>query len=185
MLQLLHKAIEYCNSKICFFIDALDEFHAYDGQDDLNPHEVALHENVSILLETNKCLWEVPSVKLCLASRPGNVFDLAFANTELLDLERLNETDIEIYVNGKLGLWVGVNLAEKLSALLLRKSSGIFLWPKLAVDSVLEGVANDDNPEDMEKRLNELPPGLESMYHHMLQSWTLAISAMLLYCSVI
>lgn len=134
LVQLLHKAIENCNSKICLFIDALDEFHAYDGQDELDSREAALQENVLILLETLKSLWQMPNVKVCLASRPGNVFDLAFANTEVLDLERLNETDIEIYVNGKLGLWVDVKMARRLSASLLVRSSGIFLWAKLAVD---------------------------------------------------
>lgn len=34
---------------------------------------------------------EMPKVKSCVASRPGIVFDLVFANTQLLDLERLNE----------------------------------------------------------------------------------------------
>ena len=166
---MLRRTIQICNSRICFLIDALDEFHGYEGQDQLNPHEAALGESVSHLLKAIEDLWNMPNVKVCVASRPGNVFEVAFGDTKALNLEDLNQEDITTYVEGKLGRFMTTNTARNILRVLLERSQGIFLWIKLAVDSLLEGIANGDGPEDLEGRLDELPVGLDNMYGHMLR----------------
>lgn len=168
LTKLLYEAVRSCNGKVCFFIDALDEFHAYDTPDQLNSHQTALHESMDELLDIIEALWNMPNVKVCVASRPGNIFDSLFGNIHALDLERLNETDIHIYARGQLERRLSVKVARNFTRRLVTMSQGIFLWVKLAVQSILEGARNGDSAEDLEKRLHELPVGLEKMYQHML-----------------
>lgn len=184
--RLLHRAVRACRGKLCFFIDALDEFHGYDGQDHITPYEAALQENTGGLLDVIRSLRNMPEVKNCVASRPGNVFELAFDDTIRMDLEELNAADISLYVHGKLGQVMPVSTSKPFSKTLMQKSQGIFLWTKLAVDCLLNGFANGDEYEVMLSRLDELPPGLDGMYRHMLQNMDhrYADDAMLLFSLV-
>jgi hypothetical protein len=51
---------------------------------------------------------------------------------------------------------------------IVNKASGVFLWVKLAVNSLLEGFTNRDRIWDLQRRLQELPADLESFYKHIL-----------------
>ena len=47
-------------------------------------------------------------------------------------------------------------------------ASGAFLWVKLVVASLLSGLCDGDDIEDLRRRLKELPPDLEDLFQHML-----------------
>ncbi len=73
---------------MCFFIDGLDE---YDG----------IHSDVVQLFQKFSAL---ENIKICLSSRPWNVFQNAFGegrNLKLM-LQDLTREDIQIYVKDKL-----------------------------------------------------------------------------------
>jgi chromatin segregation and condensation protein Rec8/ScpA/Scc1 (kleisin family) len=43
---------------------------------------------------------------------------------------------------------------------------------RLVIYSLLEGLRNFDRPDDMRRRLNELPENLEDLYWHMIDRVT-------------
>ena len=76
--------------RFCFFIDGVDE---YDGED------------YTPIIDALKKLNSLFSVKICLSSRPWNIFAAAFGtniNQRLL-LEDHNGDDIRTYVRNRLG----------------------------------------------------------------------------------
>jgi hypothetical protein len=48
------------------------------------------------------------------------------------------------------------------------RASGVFLWVVLVVRNLVKGLQDYDTLVDLQKRLEELPPDLESLYDHML-----------------
>jgi hypothetical protein len=146
--------------KICLLVDGLDEYAGEHAEIVEVFRNAAKHEHV----------------KLCVSSRPLIVFDRAFKNAPGLMLQNLTFDDIQIYVESRFqnderfqeleleepGL--GPNIARQV----VGKASGVFLWVKLVVHSLLEGIQNFDRGVDLERRLNELPEDLTDLYWHML-----------------
>lgn len=142
--------------KFCFFVDGLDE---YEGE----------HREVNNILND---LATLPNIKLCVSSRPWNVFQNSFGPMQQqLVLEKHTEDDIALYVKETLGEDESFassaiedprlkNLIEKI----IEKAEGVFLWVRLIVSDLLRGSANQDNISDLQQRLRYLPPDLETYY---------------------
>jgi hypothetical protein len=58
--------------------------------------------------------------------------------------------------------------ASKLVTEIVTKADGVFLWVKLVVRSLLEGIGNGDSISELGTRLQELPSDLAKLYAHML-----------------
>jgi hypothetical protein len=147
--------------KVCLFIDGLDE---YDGQ----------HEDIAdYFLEAN----HEPGIKMCLSSRPLVVFEEAFSDFPLLKLQSLTHRDISCYVQDKLASHRSMariskehpEQATRLVTEIVTKADGVFLWVKLVVKSLLQGLRDQNRISDLERRLKHLPADLEALYAHMLQ----------------
>ena len=150
------------DTRFFFVIDGLDEF---DGD----------HcELVSLILDTAKR----PNVKLCVASRPWVVFEDAFQSRPSLLLERLTSNDIHRYIASKFeenNSYARLRRQEPKHAAQLvynvvDKAAGVFLWVNLVVHSLLEGLSYADRMSDLQKRLDALPPDLESLYEKLLHN---------------
>jgi len=145
--------------KLCFFIDGVDEFHSD-------------HEDIATFLKN----MSSPSVKLILSSRPIPVCVDIFENCPSMRLQDLTQRDIRIYVQGKLEShpdiirmvarqpWEVRELVQEV----IEMASGVFLWVKLVVTSLLSGLRNGDRIADLQDRLRALPPDLEDLFKHML-----------------
>lgn len=48
------------------------------------------------------------------------------------------------------------------------KAQGVFLWVKLVVRSLLDGLSNSDRMVDLRARLDLIPADLEALYRHMI-----------------
>ena len=149
--------------RFVFFIDGLDEY----GGD---------HQELVSLLRS---LQDVPYLKLCLASRPHNVFDSAFGSSpsHVLALQDFTGGDIRRYICGELENHPDVlrqhQLTREMSriiAVIAEKASGVFLWVYLVVKSVSRGITNADTPADLLRRVQEMPPDLEPYFESMLDS---------------
>ena len=153
---------------ICLFIDGLDEYIGQRGEE-------SDHEFLADLLKRTATSQRV---KICTSSRPLLVFSRAFEGCPGLMLQNLTHKDIEIYVQHRFNGDTRMRqleteepqLAQKLSMEIVRKASGVFLWVRLVVQSLLHGIGNYDRVSDLELRLRELPEDLEELYLHMLQS---------------
>jgi len=149
-------------AKMCLFIDGLDEF---DGDH-------------SVLIRLCKDLIAVPTVKLCVSSRPWVVFEDAFQHAPSLMLQDLTYPDIMHYVTSHFYGDSGFTLlrerepsyADQLVDNLVAKASGVFLWVRLVVSSLLSGLGHGDRISDLQRRLDFLPPELEELYDKMLSS---------------
>jgi len=147
--------------KFCFFIDGLDE---YDG-------------NHAELINILRRLVSTTQIKLCVSSRPWNVFQEALGHEyeQKISLEDLTKPDIDLYVRETLqGSAHFLSLREidtryeGLVFEITKKADGVFLWVFLIVRSILQGLLNCDRISELEHRVKLLPSKLEEYFLHML-----------------
>lgn len=151
------------NSKICFFMDGLDENSGHP--DDM----IALiHE-----------LKALPNVKICVSSRPWNEFEQEFGRdadgSYKLNMQQFNEGDIRKYVNDSFESNQNYHEHEEKNTLgrilteeIVQSSSGVFLWVFLVVRSFREGLMNGDSIARLRARLVELPKDLEQYFERII-----------------
>jgi hypothetical protein len=160
----LRRAVENVakKAKICLFVDGLDEF---DGShDDL----IALFRDL---------IWS-QNVKLCVSSRPWVSFEDEFKHSPSLMLQDLTYPDIKHYVTSNLQKDSGfaqlrrreVKYAAELVENIITKASGVFLWVHLVIASLIAGMSHGDRVSDLQRRLDFLPPDLETLYEKILDS---------------
>ena len=169
--------------RILFLIDGLDEFGEY-GQDSSPQDELeAFNEcedgsfKTTELIEFLHIFRNVPSVKLCVSSRPWPDFQQEYGG----DLERffalqdLTWSDIRNYLCERLEKnkifqsFVHQNKEYmELIEEIINTAQGVFLWVHLASLSLLSGLTNRDRIEDLRHRLRQLPADLRLLYAHMI-----------------
>lgn len=147
-------------TNFCIFVDGLDE---YDGD----------HEELIKVIN----YLTMFGAKLCVASRPWNVFEDAFGSNAVtkLYLQDLNKKDIQLYVEEKLRKHpnfqrIDSEQAHQIINDIVEKSRGVFLWVRLAVRSLTEGLRNRDNLALLQKRLDAFPSDLDQFFRHMFTS---------------
>jgi hypothetical protein len=148
--------------RFCFFIDGLDEFSGHDA------------EIAAFVLK----IAHFPNVKVCVSSRPLMVFEQEFESCKKLRLHELTRKDIQSYIHYELSRHrrfaeVSSSAPEEtyeLTRKILDMSSGVFLWVRLVVESLLDGFTNYDSISDLHMRLRELPSELHELYHFILRS---------------
>jgi hypothetical protein len=149
--------------RFCFFIDGLDEYHG--DRDEL------IRDLDSIIASG--------TVKLCVSSRPWNVFRNRFgAKTEdQLVLQDLTKGDMDCYIHDLLekdhrfaALAADNPDAHSLAVELREKADGVFLWVFLVVRSLLQGLAEDDNIVILQRRLRALPSDLKAYFRLIVDS---------------
>ena len=145
---------------LCFFIDGLDEFAG--DQEGL----------IAFIQDT----VQFPGIKVCLSSRPDEVFVQAFASSAKLQLQDLTKHDIQKFVMDKLQnvpqmlpmVSQSSDWIHDLTKQILKKAQGVFLWVSLAVKDQIRGLRNGDSLEQLEERLRHLPDEVEGIYARML-----------------
>ena len=150
-------------------------FLTVDGLDEFDADVSATH--IDSLLEIGRALAGYPNVKIVFASRPWIQFEDAFVNYPNLKMHDLTHDDIRLYVNERLEkhadmqklLRRDTDNAAKLVRTIVESSSGVFLWVRLVVDSLIYGLRNSDSIQDLQQRLDELPTGLYDLYAAMLR----------------
>lgn len=111
-------------------IDGLDE---YEGDKD---------ELVDLLRNVTSSLGPDSRLRLCLSSRPWNIFQDAFGNGLNFRLQDLTYRDISLYVSGSLNSRARVRELERINQNstselfdeIVQKADGVFLWVKLVVN---------------------------------------------------
>ncbi|KAL8791994.1 MAG: hypothetical protein Q9195_005412 [Heterodermia aff. obscurata] len=158
LVEIMQKALQ--THRLCLFIDGLDEFSG--DQEGL----------ISFIQETA----QIPGIKMCLSSRPEQVFVHAFASSAKLQLQDLTKHDIQKFVMDKLQATPhmlplapqGSDWLQGLTEQILRKAQGVFLWVSLAVKDQIRGLRDDDSLEQLQERLENLPDEVEGIYERML-----------------
>jgi hypothetical protein len=141
--------------KICLFIDGLDEFQG-------NHLELV---NLVTDLATN------PRLKLCVSSRPWNVFIKAFEmSVPNLCLQDLTQSDIKHYVRTEIQTYCAVidQDVKDLIDEIVTKAEGVFLWVVLVVRSIISGLSEGDDAQFLRHRVQSFPPDLEQYFETMI-----------------
>ncbi|KAI0377722.1 hypothetical protein F5Y04DRAFT_171797 [Hypomontagnella monticulosa] len=150
-------------AKICLFIDGLDE---HDGD-----HLELCDDLIQIA--------QAGIIKICLSSRPWNVFKDAFGSdtSTTLRIQDLTESDIRTYAESRLTQhvrWRHLSGQPTSGACLIdevvERSHGVFLWVFIVTKLLREGLTNDDSFADLLKRLKSFPSDLEPFFKHMLDT---------------
>ncbi|KAI5356525.1 Putative P-loop containing nucleoside triphosphate hydrolase [Septoria linicola] len=165
----LQSVVEYYRGtqKLCFFIDGLDGF-AGDHQD---------------LIDDLKALNRSPDIKICVSSRPWNVFSHRLgggSETLFLKLHELTYRDLSLYVGERLGqisivplpnaTYIEGAYCTNLQSFILAKAQGVFLWVKLAVNGLRRGIEERDTLSELQTRLQTTPSDIEDFIQKMFDS---------------
>ena len=154
---LLHKPPSV---SFCFFIDGLDEFIGDDDQ----------------LIETIRLLNKASRTKVCVSSRPEQIFRQGFSNSPQIRLQDLNHGDIvRAATDGLLPVLMGqFPRSEAAIYTLIRsvisKAQGVFLWLDLVAKDIRRGARNGDNIGELERRVELTPNTIQGLYEHMLST---------------
>jgi len=155
------KTESFDSARFCIFIDGMDE---YEGE-------------YLDILRLIKDLTTSGSIKVCVSSRPWNVFEHFYGDNggKRIILQDLNRTDIWLFTHETLTeamqyRWSLATEAEYLTLVeeIVERSSGVFLWVFLVVRSLLRGMTNLDTVEELRTRLRELPTELEEFFNRIL-----------------
>ncbi|KAJ5395326.1 uncharacterized protein N7487_009629 [Penicillium crustosum] len=147
-------------SKVCLFIDGLDEF-AGDHQ-----HIVDFFKD---------CVDLYTHVKICLSSRPFPIFCAAFGKNPRLELHELTRRDMLNFARDHLYrdplisqlLTQDEEAASRLINSIVKGADGVFLWVMLVVQSILRHQNYQDIPQ-MHEYLGQHPTDLDELFTHFL-----------------
>lgn len=149
--------------KFCFFIDGLDEFEG---------DHIEFCESLIALLDSS-------NIKLCVSSRPWNVFEDAFGQERQhkMYIHTLTNGDIFRYARDRLQQhprWKVLNSqttqANTLVKSIAQKAHGVFLWVFLVTKLLREGLTNEDTFADLERMLESFPEDLEPFFRQIIDS---------------
>lgn len=148
--------------KIFLLLDGLDE---YEGDD---------YKIADLVMDAAKSPNH--NIKICASSRPHNAFEDKFCDSPRLRLQDLTHPDIAAYVSDVLLKAKRMERvtrrdpeeAQNLANCIVNEASGVFLWVKLVVASLLRGLGERDSVRKLRERLNELPKDLNQLYEHMI-----------------
>jgi hypothetical protein len=154
----------FSQHRFCFFVDGLDE---YDGQ-----------YTAQIKLARDLQRWASGAdVKICASSRPYIQFDKLVASEDRrIHLHELTRHDVYLFSRKM----IEDNLEDDLKRVkgyylrlvekVVNKSEGVFLWARLVICSLLEGMFRHDKEDVLEGKLNVLPPDINGLYTGLLNS---------------
>lgn len=151
---------------VLFFIDALDE------------HQGSHIELIKIL----RCLSSAENsatvrIKLCLASRQESVFPGAFHKSPGFAIHEYTHSDIKQYVVDHVESALGLSIVTEddrtqvkaLSNEVTKRAKGIFIWVKLVVKELVEGIIDGTSIPQLYQSLDSIPTELDALYTRIIQ----------------
>lgn len=157
---------------ICFFVDALDEH-----DEDYNENHRRLVSLLRRLIEQSD--GKIVKILLCLTSRPENAFTEGFSDCPGFAIHEHTQVDIRTYVNSRMALYLrkrydlGPEVLASIDVILkdvTRRAQGVFLWVKLVVSDLIEGLTDGESPEALHGNIVAIPGNgdLQELYAGIL-----------------
>lgn len=112
-------------------------------------------------------LTTVDEVKVCLSSRPWNIYKDAFRSCPQLRLELLTKEDISRYVRRNPQ---EDERFDMIAEELIEKADGVFLWVILVVRDILKVARDGGRSRDLIQTLRDSPPELDDYFKRMMGS---------------
>lgn len=152
----------YGKHKFALLIDGLDEFEG---------HEDTL---IKTLFEWAHSGSE--NVKICVSSRELPIFQQRFSECLKFRLHEVTYCDIFLLVYDTLRENEDVKSRSKpgevasLGRMLVERAEGVFLWVRLALRMLEDGLLQDDTFEDLRRSIDVLPSKLEKLFRVIFDS---------------
>lgn len=142
--------------KIFFLIDGLDEF---EGD----------HEEISTLFKD--LTRGTHNIKICVSSRPWQVFEDIFSSGPMLRLQYMMHADIHHFVTDRFTRNSGFckltsrepDAAPGLIGEVADRADGVFLSVQLVVNALLNGIRNRDDMATLRLKLRALPRDIQHL----------------------
>jgi hypothetical protein len=150
----------------CFLIDGLDEYAGDAGEQGLFADKIQKLASSSM-------------VKICVASRPWTAFENVFGADpdRMLKVQDLTRDDMNRFIRNTLEenpRFAMISRRDRRAMGLIHEirdsAQGVFLWVVLVVKSLLAGATQEDDIEELTKRLRALPGDLKGFFQRMLDS---------------
>jgi hypothetical protein len=153
----ISKVLAAIKPNVCAFIDGLDEY---------------LGDMVA-LIQSLDALRNNTGMKICLASRPGEVLSKLLKQFPAIIMEDHNSATIRAYlemakVTGE--LYLRTAFQSSLIQKICIDANGVVLWARLAMEDVIQGCMHGESIEGLYRRLDGLPLELEAMYERCLNN---------------
>ncbi|KAI1076014.1 hypothetical protein F5B20DRAFT_345999 [Whalleya microplaca] len=145
--------------KMILFIDGLDEFKG---------RPTDLINDILGWADSNPA-----GLKICVASREWPEFLIRFEKYPKLRIQECTLEDIEIFVRGRLGehyVPVDQQQLDSLAGVIVGKAEGVFIWVRVVLAAIEQGVYNGDDFQDLQKKVDAFPAELNDLYQHLLDS---------------
>ncbi|KAL8791369.1 MAG: hypothetical protein Q9195_005907 [Heterodermia aff. obscurata] len=162
--------------RMLLFLDALDE---HEGDND---RLVQLVKDLGQRADSHYV-----TLKICLASRPWNVFQQNFGNGPNFAIDHYTKNDIRIYTESRLLTARGAaitpesspnvtSLAQQvilgdltpLANQIIDKAQGVFIWVRLVTDQLAKDIQDGTPYQKLIRRVAEMPEELEALYEKIL-----------------
>jgi len=145
---------------LCLFVDALDE---HDGN----------HKPVLSLIQQLAGLADGVRlrVRICLASRPENIFAHSFRDAPGFAIQDHTHDDIDKFTRKGLDE-IAAGSPEGFMTLvgeITSRARGVFMWVKLVISELMDGWIRGDTVEELQETLSEIPDELQELYRRALQ----------------
>ncbi|KAF2652219.1 hypothetical protein K491DRAFT_64437 [Lophiostoma macrostomum CBS 122681] len=156
----LLNALKLVQSQVFIFVDGLDEID-HDQGDGLYNLLGLVHQ-----------LELLPNIRMCISSRPETLIVARLQDVPTLRLQDLTNDDIRAYILDTLNSeWRTASFLhpaqtdlDHFTELILSKAEGVFLWVRLAVSSIRNGLIKYDTWEMLLERIDALPSQLHELY---------------------
>lgn len=151
---------EFPSQRFCFLVDGLDEFKG-DSR-----------EHVALARLLNN--WATRDVKIICSARPHIEFlDTFTDSSRIIHLHEWTKDDIYRYVWSELhGALRSAEMSTEplriLVEMVSRKANGVFIWARLVVKSLLQGIAHRDSTKALHERVDQAPEDLNLLYEKVL-----------------
>jgi hypothetical protein len=138
---------------LCLFVDALDE------------HERRHTDPLSVLKDLDE-LTKTPTflLRIIVSSRPENIFKDRLGKYLGFSIHKHTVTDINTYIKGRIRdecntqFTLGSTSSLKsLVDIITERAEGVFLWFRLVMDEVLEGLRKGDTIQELKTLLGTIP----------------------------
>ncbi|KAF5009679.1 hypothetical protein FDECE_4125 [Fusarium decemcellulare] len=144
---------------LALLIDGMDEFEGDHKQLVDLVQQMNLHEGV----------------KICVSSRPWNIFDDRYRRGPMLKVENLTKEDIEAFVRDKFSQSDGFQelkamfptQLDKLLRDVVDKAQGVFLWVAIVVEFWLEDLTEGVRLSNLQATLDDIPDDVAKLFERI------------------
>ncbi|OTA95219.1 hypothetical protein M434DRAFT_29084 [Hypoxylon sp. CO27-5] len=159
---LLRSGRTFEKHKMIFFIDGLDEF-----------------EGRPLELVRKIIGWATSNptdLKICVSSRQWNEFEVGFDKYPSLRIHEWTRDDIKTFVTDRFGEICDLSTSvdkhdlNTLADVIVDKAEGVFLWVRVVLATIEQGVLNGDDFQDLREKVTAFPSELNDLYQYLFDS---------------